>query len=112
MLLADLLVSMRSVQMGQDVSRYGDRSLVSAWVDQERREELVALARRQDRSVSSIVRRAIDRELQRTAKVEGAARRTLSVRGRNPTSQEGFTNRLAKGSSHSPRTAPRSWGSR
>ena len=60
--------------MSQDVvSRYGDRSLVSAWVDQERREELVELARRQDRSVSSIVRRAIDRELDRAAKLEGAA---------------------------------------
>ena len=59
--------------MSQDVSRYGDRSLVSAWVDQERREELVELARRQDRSVSSIVRRAIDRELERAAKqIEGA----------------------------------------
>ena len=32
--------------MGQDVSRFGDRSLVSAWVDQERCEELVALASR------------------------------------------------------------------
>lgn len=61
------------------VSRYGDRSLVSAWIDQERREELVELARRQDRSVSSIVRRAIDRELQREAKLEGAASTPLGV---------------------------------
>ena len=65
--------------MRQDVSRYGDRSLVSAWVDQQRREELVELARRQDRSVSSIVRRAIDRELRRAAKVEGASSDHLRV---------------------------------
>ena len=42
-----------------------DRKLVGAHVDREVREKLLALARREDRSLASIVRRALARELER-----------------------------------------------
>lgn len=60
--------------MGQvETSRYGERQFIGAWVDQEQRELLTELARQQDRSVSAVIRRALDRELQRAANPEGAA---------------------------------------
>ena len=49
--------------MGQLVE--DDRKLVGAHVDREVREQLLALARREDRSVASIVRRALSREIER-----------------------------------------------
>ena len=42
-----------------------DRRLVGARVDPQVREQLFALARREDRSVSSVVRRALVREIER-----------------------------------------------
>ena len=42
-----------------------DRRLVGARVDAQVREKLIALAVREDRSVSSIVRRALVREIER-----------------------------------------------
>ena len=58
--------------MGQvETSRYGERQFVGAWVDQEQREQLTELTRQQDRSVSAVIRRALDRERQRAAKLEG-----------------------------------------
>lgn len=54
--------------MSQIAPRYGERQFVGAWVDQEQRELLTELARQEDRSVSSLIRRALDRELQRAAK--------------------------------------------
>ena len=42
-----------------------DRKLVGAHVDAEVREKLLDLARREDRSLASVVRRALARELER-----------------------------------------------
>jgi hypothetical protein len=59
--------------MGQVASRIGERQFIGAWVDQEQREELLELARQEDRSISSLIRRALDRELQHAVRVEDAA---------------------------------------
>jgi len=48
-----------------------DRRLVGAHVDLEVREQLLALARREDRSLASIVRRALTRELEQAHSDEG-----------------------------------------
>jgi hypothetical protein len=66
--------------MGQvATSRYGERQFIGAWVNQEQRELVAELARQEDRSVSSVIRRALERELQRAAKLEGAASAPLRV---------------------------------
>jgi predicted transcriptional regulator len=44
---------------------------VGAFVDREQRRQLVELARREDRSVSAVVRRALSAELERRQLVEG-----------------------------------------
>jgi post-segregation antitoxin (ccd killing protein) len=49
-----------------------DRVHIGAHVDREQRDELVQLARQRDRSVSSILRIAIARELARTSQDVGA----------------------------------------
>jgi predicted transcriptional regulator len=41
---------------------------IGAFVDREQRDELVRLARERDRSVSSIIRRALSAELEREPK--------------------------------------------
>ena len=52
--------------MGQLVQhRHKERELVAAHVDREQRDELYALAAREDRSVSSIIRGAIAAHLER-----------------------------------------------
>jgi hypothetical protein len=43
-----------------------DRVYIGAQVDRGQRDELVRLGRRRDRSVSSIIRRALTAELERT----------------------------------------------
>ena len=45
--------------------RHRDRELVAAHVDREQRDELYALAAREDRSVSSVIRSAIAALLER-----------------------------------------------
>jgi predicted transcriptional regulator len=45
----------------------GERVNVSAFVDRDVRQELAELARAEDRSMSAIVRRALEHELQRDA---------------------------------------------
>ena len=52
--------------MQQGVRDRRRSALVATHVDPRIREQLVALAQREDRSVSSIIRRALDRELERT----------------------------------------------
>jgi predicted transcriptional regulator len=47
-----------------------DRVYVRAQVDRGQREELIRLARQRDRSVSSIIRRALAAELEREPKPE------------------------------------------
>ena len=49
-----------------------DRKIVGAQVDAEVREKLLALARREDRSLASVVRRALARELERDHHEEDA----------------------------------------
>ena len=48
---------------------------VGAFVDREQRQQLVELARKRDRSVSSIVRRALAAELEREREQHDAAPR-------------------------------------
>ena len=69
--------------------RYGERQFVGAWVDQEQREQLTELARQEDRSVSSLIRRALNRELQHVAQLEDAAAAHLHLRPASSTSSEG-----------------------
>lgn len=45
-----------------------ERVHVGAFVDPEQRQQLVELARRQDRSVSSVLRQAVAAELEREGK--------------------------------------------
>ena len=53
------------LHIGQvETSRYDERQFVGAWVDQEQREQLTELTRQQDRSVSAVIRRALERERQ------------------------------------------------
>lgn len=51
--------------MGQLVQDDHKTRLVGAQVGEELREQLMALARREDRSLASVVRRALERELER-----------------------------------------------
>jgi predicted transcriptional regulator len=53
-------------QLGQEK----DRVYIGAQVDRRQREELIRLARRRDRSLSSIIRRALAAELEREPKPE------------------------------------------
>jgi hypothetical protein len=71
------------------IARYAERQFVGAWVDQEQREQLAELARQQDRSVSSLIRRALDRELQHAAQLEDAAAARLHHRSASSTFTEG-----------------------
>jgi predicted transcriptional regulator len=47
-----------------------DRVYIGAQVDRGQRDDLIRLARRRDRSVSSIIRRALAAELEREPKPE------------------------------------------
>jgi predicted transcriptional regulator len=51
--------------MGQREPATGERVHVGAFVDREQRRQLVELAREEDRSVSAVVRRALQAELER-----------------------------------------------
>jgi post-segregation antitoxin (ccd killing protein) len=51
--------------MGQRETATGERVHVGAFVDREQRRQLVEHARREDRSVSAVVRRALQAELER-----------------------------------------------
>jgi predicted transcriptional regulator len=51
--------------MRQRETATGERVHVGAFVDRERRRQLVELAREEDRSVSAVVRRALQAELER-----------------------------------------------
>ena len=53
--------------MGEIATTKRDREIVAAHVDREQRAALLALARLEDRSLSSIVRRAIKAELDRSS---------------------------------------------
>jgi hypothetical protein len=56
-----------------ELSQEKDRVYIGAQVDRGQRDELVRLARRRDRSVSSIIRRALAAELERTSDVGATA---------------------------------------
>ena len=56
--------------MSQLVVDIAQDGLVGANVDEDVREQLVELARRKDRSVDSIIRRALTRELERGSENE------------------------------------------
>jgi hypothetical protein len=58
-------------QLGQEKGRV----YIGAQVDRGQRDELVRLARRRDRSVSSIIRRALTAELERTSERAPGAKR-------------------------------------
>jgi predicted transcriptional regulator len=51
--------------MRQRETATGERVHVGAFVDREQRRQLVELAREEDRSVSAVVRRALQAELER-----------------------------------------------
>jgi hypothetical protein len=53
--------------MGQ-IAQDKDRVYIGAQVDRRQRDELIRLARQRDRSVSSIIRRALAAELEREPK--------------------------------------------
>jgi predicted transcriptional regulator len=53
-------------QLGQEK----ERVYIGAQVDRRQRDELIRLARRRDRSVSSIIRRALAAGLERVPKTE------------------------------------------
>jgi predicted transcriptional regulator len=59
-------------QVAQENEHRG-RVYVGAFVDREQRQQLVELARKRDRSVSSIVRRALAAELEREREQHDAA---------------------------------------
>lgn len=59
--------------MSQHTQEQARRVSVSAFVDAKQREALVELARREDRSVSSIVRTALARHLDRPEQTAVAA---------------------------------------
>ena len=54
-------------QLAQEKSKRRERVHVGAYVDAEVRHDLLELARERDRSVSSILRRALRAELNRAA---------------------------------------------
>jgi predicted transcriptional regulator len=58
------------MQMGQ-LSQKKDRVYIGAQVDRRQRDELIRLARRRDRSLSSIIRRALAAELERISERQG-----------------------------------------
>ncbi len=58
---------LRMSQLAQD----DHKTLVGAQVGEELREQLIALVRREDRSLASVVRRALERELERAQADEG-----------------------------------------
>jgi predicted DNA-binding protein len=56
-----------------DTSKPDRRGLVAAHLDREQRDRLAALARTEDRSIASILRRAIAAELERAEQGRVAA---------------------------------------
>ena len=59
--------------MGQMAQTGREREIVAAHIDPEQREALAALPRLEDRSVSSVLRRAIAAELERAGRALAAA---------------------------------------
>jgi Ribbon-helix-helix protein, copG family len=65
MFLADLQTRLEDVHMSEDATTLRRDVIVGAHVTREQHDRLRARATTEDRSVSSIIRRAIDRELER-----------------------------------------------